>query len=224
MGRSGLGCHVEHFSDRFPGGAPILHLDGAVAVVDALLYNRDEIETVLELDPGCGLSDEELLMKLVGQKGWKALAMVNGDFAGAVWDREKGSWTLFRDHLGVRPFYYYMDDDAFVFSTDIRGIAAVPGVELRPNEKRIFAELHFCNTMSLRETDYANVWCISPGAVTEVRAGGSGFALRKKPYWKLRRRRIRIWRQSPPVHRLRTRNPMQPDPSARGHTSSTTVS
>ena len=192
VGRSGLGCHVEHFSDRFPGGAPILHLDGSDAVVDALLYNRDEIEKALELAPGCGLSDEELLMKLVAQKGWKALAMVNGDFAGAVLDREKGSWTLFRDHLGVRPLYYYMENGVFVFSTDIRGIAAVPGVRLRPNEKRIFARLHFCNTLSLQETDYANVWCIRPGAVTEVRAGGAGFTFREKPYWKLRRRRIRL--------------------------------
>ena len=165
-GRSGLGCHVEHFSDRFPCGAPILHMDGADAVVDSLLYNRDELEQALELAPGCGLSDEELLLKLVGQKGWKALAMVNGDFAGAVWDREKGTWTLFRDHLGVRPLYYYMENGIFAFSTDIRGIAAVPGIELRPNEKQIFARLHFCDTLSLQETDYANVRCIRPGGCT----------------------------------------------------------
>ena len=178
--RPGLPCGA--FFGPFPRRCAILHLDGADAVVDALLYNRDEIETALELAPGCCLSDEGLLLKLVLQKGWKALAVVNGDFAGAVLDREKGSWTLFRDHLGVRPFYYYMENDVFVFSTDIRGIAAVPGIELRPNEKRIFAKLHFCNTLSLRETDYANVWCIRPGAVTVIEDRGAGFTLREKPY------------------------------------------
>ena len=203
VGRSGLGCHVEHFSEAFPAGGPILHMDGAPAVVDALLYNREELEAVLGLASGCGISDEELLLKLVAQKGWKALAMVNGDFAGAVYDREQGSWTLFRDHLGVRPIYYYMDDTVFAFSTDIRGVAAVPGVELRPNEKRLFAGLHYCNTLSLRETDYSNVWCIRPGAVTEVRQTQTGFALREKPYWKLRRRRVRLADREAYAERMR---------------------
>jgi asparagine synthase (glutamine-hydrolysing) len=117
---------VEHFSDRFPGGAPILHLDGADAVVDALLYNRDELEQALELAPDCGLSDEELLLKLVGQKGWKALAMVNGDFAGAVWDREKGTWTLFRDHLGVRPLYCILIQNTALRAKEWRDIDERP--------------------------------------------------------------------------------------------------
>lgn len=192
MGRSGLGCHVEHFSEDFPGGAPVLEMDGMAAVVDALLFNREELEATLDLSPKCGLSDEELLLKLIREKGFKALQLVNGDFAGAVFDRESGSWTLFRDHLGVRPLYYYLDDEAFVFSTDIRGIAAVPGIALRPNEKRLFASVHFCNTLSLQETDYANVRCILPGAVTVVKAAGEGFSLREEPYWQLRRRRIRL--------------------------------
>ena len=203
VGRSGLGCHVEHFSEAFPSGGPILHMDGVDAVVDALLYNREELEKILELSAGCGLSDEELLLKLVNQKGWKALAMVNGDFAGALYDREKGSWTLFRDHLGVRPIYYYMDDTTFAFSTDIRGIAAVPGVELRPNEKRLFAGLHYCNTLSLRETDYSNVWCIRPGAVTVARPTDGGFTLREKPYWKIRRRRVRLADRESYAERMR---------------------
>lgn len=192
MGQTGLGCHVEHFSEQFPGGAPVLHLDGLDAVVDALLYNREELEAALDLAPGSGLSDEELLLMLVREKGWNALKMVNGDFAGAVFDRKSGCWTLFRDHLGVRPLYYYMDDSAFVFSTDIRGIASVPGIMLRPNEKRLFASLHFCNTLSLQETDYANVRCIRPGAITEVTETEDGFTLREKPYWQLRSRRVRL--------------------------------
>ena len=40
---AGLGCHVEHFSDRYPHGTPILQTKGRYAVVDALLYNREEL-------------------------------------------------------------------------------------------------------------------------------------------------------------------------------------
>ena len=203
MGRTGLGCHVEHFSEAFPSGGPVLHMDSLDAVVDALLYNREELEAALELGPESGISDEELLLMLVREKGWDALQMVNGDFAGAVFDREKGCWTLFRDHLGVRPLYYYMDGGDFVFSTDIRGIASVPGIVLMPNENRLFASLHFCNTLSLQETDYANVRCIRPGAVTVVRADGIGFTLQETPYWQPRRRRVRLGSREDYARRMR---------------------
>lgn len=53
MGRSGLGCHVEHFSEDFPGGAPVLEMDGMAAVVDALLFNREELEATLDLSHKC---------------------------------------------------------------------------------------------------------------------------------------------------------------------------
>ena len=64
LGHSGLGCHIEHFSDRFPFGGPIHSFDNCEAVIDALLYTRDELEQTLSLPGGCGLSDEELLLKL----------------------------------------------------------------------------------------------------------------------------------------------------------------
>lgn len=192
MDRSGIGCHIEHFSDRFPFGGPILHSGDSEAVIDALLYNRDELEKVLSLPCGCSLSDEEMLLKLIREKGYNALSLVNGDFCGAVYDRSCGKWTLFRDHLGVRPLYFYHDEGIFVFSTDIRGIASVPGVELPVNGKRLFASLTFSNHLSLRETDYTTIRCILPGAVTEVKMGTKGFSIREKPYWKLRSRRIRL--------------------------------
>ena len=43
IGSSGLGCHMEHFADAFPYGGPILDHQGCRAVVDALLYNREEL-------------------------------------------------------------------------------------------------------------------------------------------------------------------------------------
>ena len=139
MGDSGIGCHVEHFSQDFPYGGPLLRSEHTVAVIDALLFNRDEMLPSLGLQAQAEISDEELLLLLIQRKGFEALADVNGDFAGAIYDIDTGEWTLFRDHLGVRPLYIYQDSGIFAFSTDIRGLAAIPGADMGINEDQFYA-------------------------------------------------------------------------------------
>lgn len=189
---AGLGCHVEHFSDRYPHGTPILQTKGRYAVVDALLYNRDELFQMLGKDATSAVSDEELLLNWINVKGWDALSQVNGDFAGAIYDPAEQEWTLFRDHLGMRPVYLYMDGALAAFSTDIRGLLALPQVDASPNEMRLFKKFINQNYLSLLETEYAHIHFVRPAAVTRIRMTASGFRLREAPYWKLRSKRVRL--------------------------------
>lgn len=189
---AGIGCHVEHFSDRFPHAEPILETGGRPAVVDALLYNRDELLPELGLGADSAISDEELLLKWIEHKGWDALAQVNGDFAGAIYDPKAGEWTLFRDHLGMRPLYLYLDRDFFAFSTDIRGLLALPRVDASVNEMRIYKSFLFQYFLSLLETEYANIRFARPAAVTRIKPGKSGFTLRDRTYWKLHSKKVRL--------------------------------
>lgn len=189
---SGIGCHIEHFSDRFPYGGPVLQYRGGPAVVDALLFNRDEITASLGLDADCGMSDEELLLTLIDRKGFSALAQVNGDFAGAIWQEERREWTLFRDHLGVRPLYLYRDRDLFAFSTDMRGLLALPGASTAVNEMQCYTNLIGFVSLSLQNTEFEAIRCALPAAVTQVRMTDAGFELTEEVYWRLRRKKIRL--------------------------------
>lgn len=192
MDRSALGCHVEHFSDVFPHGAPILDHHGCPAVIDALLYNRDELLAQLSPCDPTALSDEELLLKLIDEKGFDALARVNGDFAGAIFDIDRMEWTLFRDHLGVRPLYFYRDANLFVFSTDIRGIAAVPGVDDRFNGMYLYKAIVGGNSLSVRDTNFEHIRCILPGSVCRFRITETDVVMKESVYWHIRRKRIRL--------------------------------
>lgn len=187
-----IGCHVEHFSERFPFGGPILTFQGNPAAVDALLYNRDELLPILSLPADSTISDEELLLKLIEQKGFEALSLVNGDFAGAIWDGSKNEWILFRDHLGVRPLYLYRDRDLAIFSTDLRGILAVPGVDAAVNVEGLYFFLIIANSLSMERTDFQNITCVPPGSVTRVRMGSRDIKVSVRPYWKIRSRKIRL--------------------------------
>ena len=203
IGSSGIGCHVEHFSDRFPYSGPIHQEQGTYAVVDALLYNREELLPMVSLESDSTISDEALLLQLIRQEGFSSLSRVNGDFAGAIFDPAENCWKLFRDHLGVRPLYIYHDDRIFAFSTDIRGIASIPGVDLRPNELQLFTNMMNCNPLTMQQTDYASIECVLPGAWTTVTQNAGGFALEERPYWKLRSRKIRLSGEAEYTHRLR---------------------
>lgn len=187
-----IGCHIEHFSDSFPYGGPILEYHGCPAVVDALLFNRDELTASLDLSAGSAISDEELLLMLIDRKGFEALAEVNGDFAGAIYDPRKQEWTLFRDHMGMRPLYYYCDDNIFAFSTDLRGLLAIPGADTRFDEHQIYSIFMGLPPASLTATDFARIRCALPAHVTSVHMTGSGFTREEKEFWHLKSRKIRL--------------------------------
>jgi asparagine synthase (glutamine-hydrolysing) len=69
-------------------------------------------------------SDSEVMLKLFIARGPSALDEVNGFFAFAVFDRDRGSLFLARDRLGIKPLYYYEDDEVFLFGSELKSILA----------------------------------------------------------------------------------------------------
>lgn len=187
---AGIGCHLEHLSQNVPIGHPVWKTAGGKAVVDALLYNREELAELLHIQCLSEMSDEELLLRLIEEKGLSALRMVNGDFAGAMYDEKEREWHLFRDHLGVRPLFYYLDGEQFIFSTDMRGIAAVPGVDLRVNEEQFYLHAMGYVTLSLRDTAFKKIQCVPPASWMTVRKCDGTFSVEEQEYWKLKERKI----------------------------------
>lgn len=192
MGQSGIGCHVQHFTQRFPYGGPVLEKDGLTAVMDALLYNREELLAELCLDPAAQISDEELLLRFVLEKGFNALERVNGDFAGAIHDPAAGEWTLFRDHNGVRPLFYYLDDHIFAFCSDQRGLAALPGADLSVNEMMLYRRFLSDKNLYLTETDFDRIRCVCRSGILHIRCTAEGFISEETAYWQPCRKKIRF--------------------------------
>lgn len=203
IGESGIGCHLQHLSDSLPMSNIIEQYNGCPAVVDALLYNRDELLTLLEMPTDFSISDEALLLRLIREKGYDALRQVNGDFAGAYFDSEKNEWTLFRDHMGVRPLYVYKTGDIFSFSTDIRGILAIPGIDQEINYERLYKLLIRFHRLSQTATDFAKIQLLHPGTVCTFRPGSQGYKMSQHVYWQPGEKRIRLSSDEEYRHELR---------------------
>lgn len=184
------GVYQEHFNDHYPAEKPVIRTEKLLAVLDVVLFNREELISELNLKY-VEISDENLLLQYIIEKGMAALHKVNGDFAGAIYDYERNTWTLFRDHMGIRPLFYYMYQDTFIFSTDIRGIASVSGLQSGINEELWFRHAMAYSDLTLCETDFKNIFCVVPASWMEVKCFQREFQAETHQYWELGRKKIR---------------------------------
>ncbi|MEK7516762.1 MAG: asparagine synthase (glutamine-hydrolyzing), partial [Patescibacteria group bacterium] len=64
----------------------------------------------------------EVVLAAYAEWGREAVKKLNGIFACAIWDRDRQELFLARDHIGVKPLYYFWDGNRFIFSSEIKGI------------------------------------------------------------------------------------------------------
>ena len=99
-------------------------------VFNGEIYNMQELKTEL-LSEGATFhttSDTEVILAGYMLHGKDYIKKLNGIFAIALWDSIPGQIYLFRDRLGVKPLFYTMINKTLVFSSEIKGLFAYPGV------------------------------------------------------------------------------------------------
>lgn len=186
----GLGCCCEKLSPDAKQSKPVLEKNGKYSVVDALLYNREELQEKCELKEE--LSDEELLLYYIDRFGMNALKDVNGDFCGAVYDDNAKTLTLFRDHMGVRPLFYFANDKMVAFSTDIRGLTALPQVDASIDEEWVFKTVAGYATMSTENTEFAHIFSVGPAGYIKFAFASQGIEIEKNTYWSVGSKKIKL--------------------------------
>jgi len=65
-------------------------------------------------------SDTEVILKAYRQWGVDAFEFFNGMFALAILDENRQQLILARDHAGIKPLYYYLDEHCLYFASEIR--------------------------------------------------------------------------------------------------------
>ena len=95
-------------------------------VFNGEVYNfqeiRKEIQEYSEVDFSTS-SDTEVLVEAFALWGKAFVYKLNGMFTMAIYDTKDEILWLFRDRLGIKPLYYYMDDDMFAFSSELKSLA-----------------------------------------------------------------------------------------------------
>lgn len=67
-------------------------------------------------------TDTEVILFLYAEYGTECLQHLRGMFAFAIWDSLNRRLFCARDRFGIKPFYYYNDNEKFVFGSEIKAI------------------------------------------------------------------------------------------------------
>ncbi len=180
-GAMGFGCCLRKLTTYSQEDTPI-YMDSnqeRILVGDAVIYNREELIRSCQLEEDSVITTQRLLMETYLLWGEHCAKHINGDFTFAIWEKEKQNLILFRDHLGVRPIYYYYDCTIFAFSTDYRALLALPFVEDNPDKTLLYAVLSDTYHIDTQSTLYENIKRLPQAHSMEINARG----ITKKKYW-----------------------------------------
>src|ERR1051326_3647213 len=89
-------------------------------------------------------SDTETLLQLFIRDGERALPQLEGEYAFAIYDKAENSLFLARDRYGIKPLYYFFDEDRFIFASEMSAILCygIPRT-LDPASLQLYLHLHY---------------------------------------------------------------------------------
>jgi asparagine synthase (glutamine-hydrolysing) len=170
-------CELVHrrlaLIDLSPTGRqPMANEDASVYVVfNGEIYNHRALRTELEGHGHVfrGTSDTEVLVHLYEELGERMAERLRGIFAFAVYDRTRRRLLLARDRYGVKPLFYAEHAGEWVFASEIKAIAALPGFQPRLDRQACYDFLGL-GYVAEPATGFANVAALAPGTIMVIDA------------------------------------------------------
>ena len=154
-----------------------------VIVYNGQIYNTKELRQTLEENGFTfkGHSDTEVLLKSYIYYGKNVVHHLNGIFAFAIWDQKNEELFIARDHFGIKPLFYTMQNNSFIFASEIKAIFQYPGVKKILNSQGIAELFGIGPAHTPGTTVFDNIFELKPSHFAIFNR--SGFHLEK--YWKL---------------------------------------
>ncbi len=145
------------------------HDDRYVMIYNGEVYNyieiRDELKHKYEFKTG---TDTEVIIAAYQEWGEDCLDKFNGMFALAIFDIKTKEIFVARDRFGIKPLYYYHDNDKFIFASEIKSILPLID-DKEANDKIIFDYLLFNRTDHTDETFFKGIKKLKHGSWLKIK-------------------------------------------------------
>lgn len=142
------------------GHCPMTDADGKIWITyNGEIYNYIELREELI---SCGYkfftsSDTEVIINSYLNWGTDCVKKFNGMWGFAIYDLRNNSLLMSRDRFGVKPLYYFFENNTFAFSSEMKPMMALLGNKLRVNTKKIPFYILYGNRLNSEETYYENI-------------------------------------------------------------------
>jgi asparagine synthase (glutamine-hydrolysing) len=173
-------CHLGHrrlsiIDLSAAANQPMSGGDGRYTLVfNGEVYNFKELRARLEARGVRFIthSDTEVLLEGFKAEGPAVFKSIDGMFAVAIYDSQRGTLTLARDAAGEKPLYYYRGDGFLAFASELRTLLTIPNQGFR------LSEAGLALYMALRyvpppHSIIKGVHKLAPGTVMQIGADGT---------------------------------------------------
>lgn len=141
----GLGFRRLSIIDLNNGSQPQTNEDNSVIIVfNGEIYNYRELRVDLQ-KRGHRFrteSDTEVIIHLYEDYGFDCLKRLRGMFSFVIYDCKKQILFGARDYFGIKPMYYYHQENTLLFASEIKSILAF-GIKREVNQEALFHYLTF---------------------------------------------------------------------------------
>ena len=179
----GIGSVRLSIIDLASGQQPMADQSGRYWIVyNGEIFNYTELRSDL-IKKGIQFkttSDTEVVVQLYALYGPDCLNHFNGQFAFCIWDKKEKEIFLARDRVGIRPLFYWFQNNSFAFCSEIKGLFALDQIERTIDTESIAQIFNFWTTLSPK-TPFKNIFELQPGHYMHLNSNG----IQIKKYWSL---------------------------------------
>jgi asparagine synthase (glutamine-hydrolysing) len=125
-------------------------------------------------------SDSEVILHAYEEWGDDFIDKLEGMFAFVLWDEKKERFIFARDGIGIKPLYYYKDDNSIIFSSELDPIIELTNQKLKLSIKGLSYLLSICHVPA-PYTIWENIYKLEPGHMGIFSKNNMIFE--KKEYW-----------------------------------------
>ena len=146
------------------GDQPIFNEDKSMVLIfNGEIYNYKDIraELVKAGHTFTTNTDSEVLIHGYEQYGNKLLGKLRGMFSFVIWDKNKQELFGARDYFGIKPMYYALMGETFMFGSEIKSFLAHPEFKKELNTTALENYLTFQYSPT-KETFFKNVYKLMP--------------------------------------------------------------
>ncbi len=152
------------------GAQPMASKDGKwVIVFNGCIYNFSELKMELKAKGHTFTSetDTEVIAEGLSAYGSSFFERLNGMFAIGAWNTDTQELTLSRDRFGIKPLYYWFNNDVICFSSEIKAIITHPDYEIDVDLDALNEYFTFQNVFSFN-TLFKGVTMLPPANTVTV--------------------------------------------------------
>ena len=169
--------------DLSTGNQPMYNEDESIVVIfNGEIYNYIELKDELKNKGHIFKTKSDTEVLVHGYEEWEEElpTHLRGMFAFVIWDKNKKKLYMARDQFGIKPLYYTLMNNTFMFASEIKALINHPSFNKELNKEILSSYLCF-NSTPTEETFFKGVYRLNPGTYLTYENN----EIIKKKYFKL---------------------------------------